>query len=205
MTRGLKLGFRKKRDCTTYVAKTKVLISCVVTVQLICIFIFAYVGFLMMALILLESRDKFSHKKVLFTAGLDFDIRLVNGTETLGRVEVKINNEWGTVCGTDFTKNEAVVICKQLGFFDGVALEAGNHGGGSGEVILNGITCTGRESTLKDCVWSGYKQTSGLCDHSKDAAVRCYTNCELHLFTYILQLLTFALFDSLIRGMILKF
>ena len=152
----------------------------------------------MMALILLKSSDRFSHKKVFFTAGLDFDIRLVNGTETLGRVEVKINNEWGTICGTDFTKNEAVVICKQLGFFDGVALEAGNHGGGSGEVILNGMTCTGRESTLKDCVWSGYKQTSGLCDHSKDAAVRCYTNCELHLFIYILQLLTFALLDSLI-------
>ena len=32
----------KKRDCTIYVAKTKALINCVVTSQLICAFVFAY-------------------------------------------------------------------------------------------------------------------------------------------------------------------
>ena len=127
--------------------------------------------------------------KAYFSAGLDFDIRLTNGTESSGRVEVKINNQWGTICGTDFTKNEALVICKQLGYFDGVALAAGNHGGGAGEVTLSGMTCTGRETTLKDCVWSGYRQTSGLCDHSKDAAVRCYTNCEFHCSCYYLLIL----------------
>ena len=35
-------GLRKKRDCTIYVAKTKVLISCAATAQLICAFVFAY-------------------------------------------------------------------------------------------------------------------------------------------------------------------
>ena len=34
-------GFRKKSDCTIYVAKTKALISCTVTAQLICAFVFA--------------------------------------------------------------------------------------------------------------------------------------------------------------------
>ena len=32
----------KKRDCTLCVAKTKALISCAVTAQLICAFVFAY-------------------------------------------------------------------------------------------------------------------------------------------------------------------
>ena len=43
------LGFRKLRDCTSYEAKTKALISCTVSVQLICAFVFAYAkaGFLM--------------------------------------------------------------------------------------------------------------------------------------------------------------
>ena len=36
-------GFRKNRDFTIYVAKTKALISCAVTVQLFCPFVFAYV------------------------------------------------------------------------------------------------------------------------------------------------------------------
>ena len=34
-------GLRKYRDCTIYVAKTKLLISCTAIVQLICAFIFA--------------------------------------------------------------------------------------------------------------------------------------------------------------------
>ena len=42
MARGLQFGFRKMKDCSVYVVKTKVLISCVVTKQLICAFVFAY-------------------------------------------------------------------------------------------------------------------------------------------------------------------
>ena len=39
--------FRKKRDCTICVAKTKALISFAVTARLICVFVFAYakIGF----------------------------------------------------------------------------------------------------------------------------------------------------------------
>ena len=42
MVRGLKFEFRKKRDHTIYVAKTKALISFAVIAKLICIFVFAY-------------------------------------------------------------------------------------------------------------------------------------------------------------------
>ena len=43
ITRGLKFRiYVKSRDCTIYVAKTKSLISCAVTAQLICVFVFAY-------------------------------------------------------------------------------------------------------------------------------------------------------------------
>ena len=35
-------GFRKKRDCTIRVAKTKAMISFAVTAKLICAFVFAY-------------------------------------------------------------------------------------------------------------------------------------------------------------------
>ena len=42
MARGLNFRFRKKRDCTIYVAKTKTLISFAVTAKLICVFVFAY-------------------------------------------------------------------------------------------------------------------------------------------------------------------
>ena len=42
MVRGWKFGFRKLRNCTIRVAKTKVLISFAVTAKLICSFVFAY-------------------------------------------------------------------------------------------------------------------------------------------------------------------
>lgn len=45
------------------------------------------------------------------------DVRLQGGSNsTLGRVEVCINNAWGTVCNSRFGTNEAKVICQQLGF-----------------------------------------------------------------------------------------
>ena len=43
------------------------------------------------------------------------DIRLVNGTTELeGRLEVCINNVWGTVCSQGFTADDAEVVCNQL-------------------------------------------------------------------------------------------
>ena len=48
----------------------------------------------------------------------DFDIRLVNGSTVdplEGRVEVCINNAWGTVCDTGFSASDGEVICRQLG------------------------------------------------------------------------------------------
>ena len=38
----LNTGSKKKRDCNICVAKTKTLINCAVTAQLICVFVFAY-------------------------------------------------------------------------------------------------------------------------------------------------------------------
>lgn len=49
----------------------------------------------------------------------DGDIRLVNGTTVTpleGRVEVCINNAWGTVCDRTFSEDEANVICRQTGY-----------------------------------------------------------------------------------------
>ena len=44
------------------------------------------------------------------------ELRLVGGAnESEGRVEICINNAWGAVCDSGFTKEEAKVVCRQLG------------------------------------------------------------------------------------------
>ena len=45
----------------------------------------------------------------------DGDVRLTGGNETRGRLEVCINDAWGTVCSNSFGENEAAVACGRLG------------------------------------------------------------------------------------------
>ena len=53
----------------------------------------------------------------------DGDLRLVGGSDNLeqgtreGRVEICINNAWGTVCDDGFTDIDASVACYHIGGF----------------------------------------------------------------------------------------
>ena len=44
-------------------------------------------------------------------------IRLQGGSySNQGRVEVYCNGQWGTICDNGFGSNDALVLCKQLGY-----------------------------------------------------------------------------------------
>ena len=92
----------------------------------------------------------------------DISVRL-SGSEVpyAGRVKVRYQGVWGTLCENDWKTETADVLCRQLGF-GGVELDLTEHNKrwyspeaiydvGPGPVWFNGDGCNGHEKTLSEC------------------------------------------------------
>ena len=59
----------------------------------------------------------FAEKGVPFSNCSNATLRIVDGPNDLeGRLEVCLNNVWGTVCGAYWDNYDAAVACRQLGY-----------------------------------------------------------------------------------------
>uniref|UniRef100_H2ZUW0 SRCR domain-containing protein n=1 Tax=Latimeria chalumnae TaxID=7897 RepID=H2ZUW0_LATCH len=100
------------------------------------------------------------------------EVRLAGGdSECSGRVEVRYNGSWGTVCDESWDLNAASVVCRQLDCGSAVAVvsDAG-FGEGIGPVWLDEVHCRGSESLLIHCdLFGGFRD----CGHKEDAGVVC--------------------------------
>ncbi|XP_066266533.1 scavenger receptor cysteine-rich type 1 protein M130-like [Branchiostoma lanceolatum] len=101
----------------------------------------------------------------------EFEIRLADGGTNYGRVEVKHDGQWGSICDDDFGASEARVVCRELGFPDYETFHYGAfYGEGTGPVWLNNLVCNGFENSLEDCSNSGW---GASCTHAHDVSVIC--------------------------------
>lgn len=107
--------------------------------------------------------------------GNGFNIRLAGTDNTYsGRVEISYNGVWGTICDSYWNNNDARVVCRQLGFVDGVAQPRGKYGGGEGPSWLYYVRCDGNEKSIWECSNSGWNVTHTSCrTHEYDAGVYC--------------------------------
>ena len=101
------------------------------------------------------------------------EIVLVGGADKYeGRVEICINDQWGTVCDDSWDTNDATVVCSQLGYpTPATAYATAYFGAGDGLIFLDGVGCTGSEPGLLAC--SSNPIGSHDCGHYEDAGVRC--------------------------------
>ncbi|KAK3505776.1 hypothetical protein QTP70_019934, partial [Hemibagrus guttatus] len=108
-------------------------------------------------------------------------VRLVNGgSRCAGRVEVLQDGQWGTVCGYNWDKDDAAVVCRELRCGEAVdAPQYGHFGPGSGPIWMFGVSCRGSESTLKKCGSQGRGEQ--YCNHGHDAGVICSGHTEARL------------------------
>ena len=84
-----------------------------------------------------------------------------------------VNGQWGTICDDYWSREDASVVCRQLGFSaDGaIPRQRAFFGRGTGPIILDDVRCNGTEVTLSDC--PSNPAFSHNCYHSEDAGVHC--------------------------------
>lgn len=107
-------------------------------------------------------------------------VRLVNGNSLCsGRLEVKSNQRWSSVCEDDFDQQDAEVVCRELGCGAPSDFKGGLHGdcGGHESAPLDcrssventcspgkavGLTCSGRRGATTLILFSSWFQVTSL-------------------------------------------
>ncbi|XP_025830817.1 protein bark beetle [Agrilus planipennis] len=107
-------------------------------------------------------------------------IRLLGGkTASEGRLQIKIDNRWGTVCNYGWDIIDAALVCHQLGFAlnpDDWFLERVEipDAGTNEDVILTNVECSIFDTDITKCKAERKTDFENTCTHEHDVGIRCY-------------------------------
>uniref|UniRef100_A0A668U4F2 SRCR domain-containing protein n=1 Tax=Oreochromis aureus TaxID=47969 RepID=A0A668U4F2_OREAU len=105
-------------------------------------------------------------------------VRLLNGSSLCsGRLEVKSNQRWSSVCEADFDQQDAEVVCRELGCGPPSVLQGALYGEVEAPVWSKEFQCGGHESALLDCRSSGSARNS--CSPGKAVGLTCSESVRL--------------------------
>ncbi|KAB5518531.1 hypothetical protein PHYPO_G00167140 [Pangasianodon hypophthalmus] len=104
----------------------------------------------------------------------DGSVRLMGGAGGFeGRLEVHYQGRWGTVCDDGWTSTNTQVVCRQLGYRSGQSVNPERFGVPSGPILLDDVSCTGKEPALTHCAKREWLRHD--CKHTEDVAIVCST------------------------------
>ncbi|XP_076442507.1 protein bark beetle-like [Babylonia areolata] len=102
-------------------------------------------------------------------------VRLSNGSDLYeGRLEVLIDDEWGTVCSKGWTDREASLVCQQLGLIyypDQGASSLRVVAPKEMRVLMAWVACDEADEDLTEC--RAIHAPDINCDHNQDVYLRC--------------------------------
>ncbi|NWI68081.1 WC11 protein, partial [Todus mexicanus] len=100
-------------------------------------------------------------------------LRLVNGGDCAGRLEVFYNGTWGSICSNRMSQLTAITVCKHLNCGDsGEIARDFKYGRGSGPTWLDHIECTEKHSSLWQCQSDPWNPQS--CDNrAEETHISC--------------------------------
>lgn len=94
-----------------------------------------------------------------------------------GRVQVLYNNQWGSVCHTNWALEDATVLCQELGCGD--ATDSPSYSGSYyGPKWMDYVGCTGKETSVRTCPFTGYGVSS--CGDGLYAGAVCKRKIIIH-------------------------
>ncbi|XP_043423686.1 CD5 antigen-like isoform X3 [Prionailurus bengalensis] len=100
-------------------------------------------------------------------------VRLADGPRRCqGRVEVKFQGEWSSVCQAGWSFAAAKVVCRQLGCGRATLTRRGCNKAtqGQGAIWQGKASCSGQEVNLQDCLSEVWEHN---CTHNEDVWVEC--------------------------------
>ncbi|XP_019614635.1 PREDICTED: protein bark beetle-like [Branchiostoma belcheri] len=100
----------------------------------------------------------------------DHRIRLLGPTVFEGRVQVKLDGMWGSLCQYNWRRSwrgsEANVVCRQLGFATGRV--ENKYRFGKGRVAVSDLQCLGNESSIYECTHHDFDLPPHWCHQGQN-------------------------------------
>ncbi|XP_032446902.1 scavenger receptor cysteine-rich type 1 protein M160-like isoform X1 [Xiphophorus hellerii] len=121
------------------------------------------------------QRDKYGNVEIVCSDS----VRLVQGTNRCsGRLEVKTNQSWSSVCEKDFDLQDAEVVCREISCGPPSVHQGALYGEAEGPVGSREFLCEGSESALLNC---SSRKSSGRnsCSPGQAVGLTCSDNFRL--------------------------